>query len=137
MRGEAQSTLGSKLRTGLHSWTKRSSRAEETRQVGRQREGVAKLELRPPMFREMIERGASRNDISRSIGIPACVRHARSWQQTCTLRRFVTTTDAEMALASLWQKMTIRDHVIESHHELMFSVQKPERRWTWENRRSV
>ena len=60
MRGDAQGTHWSKLRTGLHSWTKRSSRtgdatsvrpgggyscSREIREVGRQREGEAKLEF--------------------------------------------------------------------------------------------
>ena len=62
MRGEQQSTRLSKLRGGLHRWTKRSSKAQvqshgvgrpgggyscsrETSQVGRQRDSVANLEL--------------------------------------------------------------------------------------------
>ena len=66
----------------------------------------------------------------RSMDIPTSVKHARRLQQACTMRRFLTTTDAEIAWASSWQKMTIRDKVIESHHEqsqrLKFRVQKPD-----------
>ena len=36
-------------------------------------------------------------------------KHARSWRQACTLRRFFTMTDAETALESSWQRTMTRD----------------------------
>ena len=51
-------------------------------------------------------------------------------QQACTMRWFLTTTDAEIASASSWRKLTIRDSVSESRHQqsqkLKYRVQKPE-----------
>ena len=40
-------------------------------------------------------------------------KHARSWRQACTMRRFLTTTDAEIALASSWRKTATRDMLSE------------------------
>ena len=41
------------------------------------------------------------------------VKYARNWREACTMRRFLTMTDAETALASSWQVMTIRDKLSE------------------------
>ena len=57
-------------------------------------------------------------------GYTMSVKHARSWQQACAMREFLTTID---------------DKVIESHHaqsqRLKFRVQTVERGWTWLNPR--
>ena len=67
------------------------------------------------------------------------VKHAHSWRQACTMRRLLTTTHAEIALASSWRKMTTRDKLSESRHEqsqrLQSRIRQPERRWTLVNRR--
>ena len=58
------------------------------------------------------------------------------------MRRFLTMTDAETALASSWQVMTIREKLSEWCREqqltskMKFRVQKPEKRWTLVNHRS-
>ena len=45
------------------------------------------------------------------------VKHARTWRQACTMRKFLMTTDAETALASSSRTMTIRDKLSEWCHE--------------------
>ena len=63
-------------------------------------------------------------------------------RQAGTMRRFLTMTDAETALASSWQVMTIRDKLSERCREqqltlkMKFRVRKPEKRWTLVNHRS-
>ena len=58
------------------------------------------------------------------------LKHARSWRQACTMRRFLMTTDAELALASSWQRMMTRDKLSVCRHEqsqrLKPRVRKPE-----------
>ena len=57
------------------------------------------------------------------------------------MRRFLTTTDAEIALASSWQRTMTRDKLSECLglfvQRLKSRVRKPERRWTLLNRRFV
>ena len=79
---------------------------------------------------------------ARSREVRTSAKHAHSWQQTCTTRRFLTTV-AEFALASSWRKTMIKDKVSECRHEqrlrlkMKSRVRKPERRWMLVNRRSV
>ena len=42
------------------------------------------------------------------MGTQTSVKHARSWRQACTMRRFLMMTDAETALASSWQAWQLR-----------------------------
>ena len=69
------------------------------------------------------------------------VKHACSWRQACTMRRFLTTTDAEIALASSWLRTMTRDKLSEYlglfGQKFKSRVRKPERRWTSVNRRFV
>ena len=75
-------------------------------------QGVAPVIVMPVVPRVDRRRYATKRDLV-ECGWRTTVKHARNWRQACTMRRFLTMTDAETALASSWQVMTIRDKLSE------------------------
>ena len=62
-------------------------------------QGVAPVIVMLP-FRGLVGGDMSRREISCSMDTQMSVKHARSGDQACTMRRFLVTTDAEIALMS-------------------------------------
>ena len=69
------------------------------------------------------------------MGTQTSVKYAHSWRQACTMRRFLMTTDAEIALASSWKRTMTKVKLSECLvlQRLKSRVRKPEKRWTLVN----
>ena len=72
-------------------------------------QGVAPVIVMPAAQRTDRRRYVTKRDLVKYVDTQTSVKHARRWRQACTLRKFLMMTDAETALESIWQVITIRD----------------------------